>query len=92
MTKKALGLAEFKEMAFDLQFEILHRDGVHIGKRKVDDMIVILFQLYTFYVEVYYVQYRKVIHHIVTSEDTNILQPYLEQIHVKDLNKKSKDQ
>lgn len=92
MTKKALGLAEFEEMAFDLQFEILHRDGVHVGKRKVDDLVVILFQLYTFYVEVHYTQYRKVIHHIVTAEGTDILQPYLDQIHVKDLKKKNKGQ
>ncbi|MGN6164614.1 MAG: hypothetical protein ACTHOF_08740 [Flavisolibacter sp.] len=92
MTKKALGLAEFEEMAFDLQFEVLHRDGVHVGKRKVDDQIVILFQLYTFYVEVHYIQYRKVIDHIVTAEGTDILQPYLDQIHVKDLKDKSKGQ
>jgi len=92
MTKKALGLAEFEEMALDLQFEILHRDGVHVGKRKVGDKIVILFQLYTFYVEVYYTKYRKIIDHVITSADTSILQPYLDQVHVRDLKNKNRNQ
>lgn len=86
MTKKALSLSEFIELPQQLQFEILHKHGVYIGKRKIDKQTVVLFQLHGFYVEVYYKQYRKVINHIVTSDSTEILQPYLDQIHLKGLN------
>lgn len=86
MTKKALSLAEFIELPQELQFEILHKHGVYVGKKKVGKQTIVLFQLHGFYVEVYYKQYRKVIDHIITSDSTEILQPYLDQIHLKGLN------
>ena len=89
MTKKAIGLVQFKELTQEEQLDMLHRDGVHVGKRRVGKQTVILFQLYGFYVEVYYKHYRKEIDHIITSSSTEILQPYLEQIRVKGLNKDS---
>ena len=85
MTKKALDLREFLALPETEQFELLRRDGVHVGKRKLADQTVILFQLYTFYIEVHYKQYRKEIEHIVTDESTDILLPYLDQIHISDL-------
>ncbi|MFL5741604.1 MAG: hypothetical protein ACJ75B_15370 [Flavisolibacter sp.] len=85
MTKKAIGLVQFNELTQEEQFDILHRDGVHVGKRKVGRQTVILFQLYGFYVEVYYKHYRKEIDHTITSSSADILQPYLEQIRVKGL-------
>lgn len=90
MTKKALGLDEFLELSETEQFELLRRDGVHVGKRRIGRQTVILFQLYVFYVEVYYKQYRRVIDHFVTSESTDIFQPYLEQISIRSI-KKNKD-
>jgi hypothetical protein len=90
MTKKLPGLRDFLHLSATEQFKLLYRDGVHVGKRMVNGKTVILFQLYGFYVEVYYKEYRKVVDHIVTSETTDILQPYLDQIHVRDL-KKGKD-
>jgi hypothetical protein len=87
MTKKAIGSTEFNELSEEVQFAILHSDGVYVGKRKVGKQTVVLFQLYGFYVEVYYKQYRKKIDHIVTSDSTDILQPYMSQIQVRDINK-----
>jgi hypothetical protein len=85
MTKKALSLAEFIDLPQELQFEILHKHGVYVGKRKINKQTIVLFQLHGFYVEVFYKQYRKTIDQLITSEDTEILQPYLEQIHIRDL-------
>jgi hypothetical protein len=85
MTKKALSLTEFMDLPQELQFEALHRHGVYVGKRKADTQTVVLFQLHNFYVEVYYKQYRKIIDRLITSDSTEILQPYLDQIHVRDL-------
>jgi hypothetical protein len=92
MTKKAIGYSEFIELPEELQLDLLHVDGVYIGKRKVNGQVVILHQLYGFYVEVYYKKYRKKIDRIVTSDHTDILQPYMDQIHVKGLNKNKGDE
>jgi len=90
MTKRALSLTEFMDLPQELQFEVLHKHGVYVGKRKVDHQTIVLFQLHGFYVEVHYKQYRKIVDHIITSNSTDILQPYLDQIHIRDLNEKKK--
>lgn len=90
MTKKALSLSEFMDLPQELQFEVLHKHGVYVGKRKIDKQTVVLFQLHGFYVEVFYKQYRKVIDHLITSDSTDILQPYLDQINIRDLDGEGK--
>jgi len=90
MTKKALSLTEFMDLPQELQFQVLHKHGVYVGKRKVDNQSVVLFQLHGFYVEVFYKHYRKTIDHIITSDSTDILQPYLDQIHIRDWNEGKK--
>ena len=92
MTKKLIALSEFRNLSPNLQFEVLHRDGAYVGKRKVGRKTVLLMQLYGFYVEVYYKIYRKQIDHIITSADTDLLTPYLDQINIQDLHKKGNDQ
>lgn len=87
MTKKAIGSAEFKELSQEMQFDMLHTNGVYVGKRKVENQTVVLFQLSGFYVEVFYKQYRKKIDHTVISDSADILQPYMNQIQVRDINK-----
>jgi hypothetical protein len=73
-------MVEFSALEHELQFHILHLHGVYVGKRKLNGKVVVLFQLHGFYVEVYYKHYRKTIDHLVTSDNTDILQPYLDQI------------
>ena len=86
MTKKALSLADFRNLPESLQFEILHKHGVYVGKRKLENQTIVLFQLHGFYVEVYYKQYRKTIERILTSDSAELLQPYLDQINIRDFN------
>ena len=85
MTKKAIGLAEYNELLQNQQFDILHRDGVYIGKKKAGNKTIVLFQLYGFYVEVYYRQYRKHIEYTVSSDNPDILHDYIDQVQVRDL-------
>jgi hypothetical protein len=87
MTKKALSLTEFSNLPQELQFDVLHKHGVYVGKRKLDTQTVVLFQLHGFYVEVHYLQYRKVIDYLISTDNIDILQPYLDQINIRDLNK-----
>jgi hypothetical protein len=91
MTKRLLGLAEFNELLESQQFDLLHRDGVYVGKRKEGKQTIVLFQLYSFYIEVYYKQYRKQIDHIVTTDDANILHFYIDQVNVRGLNRNSQE-
>lgn len=85
MTKKVVGLAEYAELTQDQQFDLLHRDGVYVGKRKAGKQTVVLFQLYGFYVEVFYKQYRKHVERTIATDNPDILQPYIDQIDVRDL-------
>ena len=85
MTKKAISLDEFNELAEQHQLELLHKDGVFVGKINVDGTPVILFQLYSFYVEVHYKKYRKQIRHIHTTGNSDILKAYINQVRVRDL-------
>jgi hypothetical protein len=86
MTKKVLSLTEFKDVPQNVQFEVLHKHGVYVGKRKIDKQTVVLFQLHGFYVEVYYKQYRKVIDRLAICDSTDILLPYLDQVSIKGFN------
>lgn len=90
MTKRALSLTEFIDLPQDVQFEVLHKHGVYVGKRKQEEKTIVLFQLHGFYVEVFYKQYRKIIENISTSTSTDILLPYLDQISIKGFNEGNK--
>ena len=85
MTRKALSLTEFAGLPEEIQFEVLHKHGVYIGKRRMEDRVAMLFQLHGFYVELFYSQYRKNIEQVLTSDQTEILQPYLDQVQIRDL-------
>lgn len=88
MTKRAPSLEEYNHLPEQERMQILHRDGVYVGKRKIGKQTVVLFQLYGFYIEVFYKQYRKQIDHTVASDSTDVLQPYINQIGVKGLDEK----
>jgi hypothetical protein len=78
-------LFDFKSLEYDKQVELLYKEGVYVGKRKASSQTIILFQLYGFYVEVFYSKYRRLIHHINYAESTKILDPYLDQIDVEEV-------
>ncbi|MDB5195893.1 MAG: hypothetical protein JWP88_263 [Flaviaesturariibacter sp.] len=86
MTKKVTSLSDFNELSQQQQYSLLHSDGVYVGKRKEGGQTVILFQLYAFYVEVRYRLYRQEIDFLTLSDQMDILEPYIDQIQVRDLN------
>lgn len=88
MTKKAIRLAEFNELMESQQVDLLHRDGVYVGKRKNERSTTVLFQLYSFYVEVHYKQYRKKIDRLVTTDNPGILHQYIDQVKIDGLDQK----
>ena len=88
MTKKLIDAKEFELLSPEKQLDILQKDGVHIGKRDIEHEKVILYQLYTFYVEVYFEEYRKKVNKMIISDKVDILQPYLDQIKINGIDQK----
>ena len=74
---------DFQSLPVQEQVNILYHQGVYIGKRKASRLTVLLYQLESFYVEVYYRKYRHLISCIRCSESTALLDPYLEQIEIE---------
>jgi len=76
-------LKEFQSLPCTRQVALLYHHGVYIGKRRAGKKTVLLYQLDSFYIEVFYLSYRRYIYHMSYSESIDILDPYLEQIDVE---------
>ena len=75
-------LTEFSALPGAEQLDRVRREGVYIGKRVEGSRKVLLYQLDSFYVEIFYRSYRRQMDCIVLSQDVNHLTPYLQQIEV----------
>lgn len=76
---------DFQLLQLSDQINMLHREGIYVGKRKSSEQTIVLYQLETFYVEIFYNRYRYFIHSISCSQSTAVLNPYLQQIDVEEL-------
>ena len=76
---------EFRLLPAAAQVSLLYSEGVFLGKRKLDQRIILLYQIDQFYVELKYLVYRQVISNIRIADSMAVLDPYLEQIDVEDL-------
>lgn len=76
---------EFGLLPDNEKIDILYNQGVYIGKRRVEKLSVLLYQLETFYVEVYYKKHRRHVTRVYCFSSTTLLDPYLEQIDVEHL-------
>jgi hypothetical protein len=85
MTKRTIDSKVYSELPQEQQLDILRTDGAYVGKRIASNQTVILYQLYGFYVELFFTKYRKEVGHFVVSDNTDVLDPYLKQINVRDL-------
>ena len=62
------------------QLEILWYNGEQIGRRKENDYLVLLYQVESFYVEVYYHTRLRVVRRYVSFQSIDRLEPYLQQV------------
>jgi hypothetical protein len=76
---------DFQLLPEQQQIEILYRTGVYVGKRKEGISVILLYQLESFYVEVFYIKYRSHVMQLHCFDSTELLDPYLEQIDVENL-------
>ena len=76
---------DFQLLPLSQQIDELYRSGVYLFKRTESSSIILLYQLESFYVEIYYRKYRSHIRYLHCFETTEHLDPYLEQIDVENL-------
>lgn len=75
----------FCHLPYAEKIQLLQAEGVYVGKQKINGSIILLFQIYSFYVEIQYKEYRKKIASVKVTEHTNVLNVYLLQIDINEL-------
>ena len=78
-------ITDFTTLTLPDQMEFLYAEGVYLGKRKIAEETIILYQLKQLYIEIFYKKYRQIVSNIRCSNSTDILHPYLEHIPIDDL-------
>ena len=67
------------------QADVIMEKGVLVGKRTNGFYNILLFQVDSFYAEIYYHSHFNVIIKIRTFSNTDALEPYLQQIEISSL-------
>ena len=78
-------LKDFKYEIKEKKKQLLFDNGVYLSKRKVDEFMIYLFQVHSFYVEVYFYDDFEDVGYIRAFTSTDNLQPYFEQIDISGL-------
>ena len=85
-----MNLYRFLKLDETQQTEILWYNGVQIGRRKDEEHTILLYQVESFYVEVFYNRKEKIIKKYRCFEQVEQLAPYLEQIDISPVYKQIK--
>jgi hypothetical protein len=80
-----MDIREFKYQEKHTKKTLLASFGVFIGKRKVNDFCIYLFQMPSFYVEMYFDEEEGEIGYMRAFSNTNALQPYLDAIDISEI-------
>ena len=75
----------FESLPYNSKTQLLYNEGIYIGKRALNGLTAVLYQVQSFYVEIFFMQYRRQVKCFHVSESTHILNPYLDQIEVNEL-------
>jgi hypothetical protein len=75
-------IAEFDVLPKDQKMRILWSDGNYIADRKVHYYSIVLYHLFSFYVEVWYASDLNEIDILAAFDDAGHLEPYLDMIDI----------
>lgn len=78
-------LFEFSLLPYSQQLDLLYYEGVFIGKLREDSYYKVLYQFNSFYVEIIYTKYRKVVERTRCFESTGRLDAYLMHMDIEGL-------
>jgi hypothetical protein len=75
---QTMELNEFERLSAHDKIDLLHKEGVYVGKCRKGDTIAVLYQFDGFYVEIFYRKYRSHIQRINCFRSTSGIDPYLD--------------
>ncbi len=78
-------IKDFSTLCREEQIEHLYEHGVYIGKHLNGRQPIILYQLDSFYVEIFYTKYRQVIDRLNCFTSVEKLDPYLVEMDMMEL-------
>jgi hypothetical protein len=78
-------LCDFEGLCQEEKVSMLYRKGVYVGKGRKDQWVTVLYQVDSFYVEVFYTRYRYSIKALRCFDATDELDPYIDQIVIEPL-------
>ena len=78
-------ISDFSLLTLTEQLAFLHEEGVYLAKRKSGKTTVLLYQLQNIYIEIFYTEYRRIVRNLRFSTSTDILDPYLGSIEIRNL-------
>ena len=78
-------LAQFRSLSHEEQVDVLYRNGTYIGKKKVGNEIILLYQLDFYYVKIFYSRYRENVRTICIFTSTRFLGEFLKHIDIEEL-------
>lgn len=78
-------LEEFKYMEKESKKQLLFDNGTYLCSRNEPDYLIELYQIDSFYVEVFYTNHKKTIIYLRAFSNFSDLDPYLVQIKLPDL-------
>jgi hypothetical protein len=78
-------LSEYNQLNPSEQFEALYDHGIHIADRADDQYCIILFQLDSFYIELYFHIEQNELKKLRCFSNIDFIKPYLEEIDLSEL-------
>lgn len=78
-------LEEFESLAENQKLDLLYTQGVYIGKCAKEGCVTLLFQLDSFYVELFYLKYRCYIKRMELFTSPEAIDEYLQPVDIENL-------
>jgi hypothetical protein len=74
---QTMELNEFERLSANEKIDLLHKEGVYVGKSKIGETVAVLYQFEGFYVEIFYRKYRVQIERINCFTSASGIDAYL---------------
>lgn len=79
------GLIDFNELPRQEQLDQLYKEGIFLGKLRTFNQSRVLYYYDGFYAEIIYTRYRREVKFIRCFSGTEWLDPYIQQLKIKEL-------
>jgi hypothetical protein len=80
-----MNLSHFKYLDLPLQAVVICQQGQYLAEREQDQVLIVLYQLYDFYAEVYFQFRSSQLLKIISFHSDVLLEPYLSKMRISEL-------